>query len=135
MDKKIEELISQWIIKADNDYKTIVNEMSSKEPVTDSICYHAQQGVEKYLKTFLVKNGIEPLKTHNIAFLRRECEKIDPDFSSLSNLDYLSDYAVELRYPDSFYIPSLEEAKEAYEDALKARSFIKTKIIDNLPKD
>jgi len=40
VDKKIEELVSQWIIKADNDYKTIANEMSSEEPVTDSICYH-----------------------------------------------------------------------------------------------
>jgi len=128
VDKKIEELVSQWIIKADNDYKTIANEMSSEEPVTDSICYHAQQGVEKYLKTFLVMHGIEPFKTHNITFLRKECEKIDTDFYTLSNIDYLSDYAVELRYPDSFYIPTLEEAKEAYEDAVKARIFIKEKI-------
>jgi len=27
----------------------------------------------------------------------------------------LTDYAVELRYPDDFYIPNLDEAKDAYE--------------------
>jgi HEPN domain-containing protein len=120
----IDRIIAQWLIKADNDYKTIENEFSSVEPVTDSICYHAQQGAEKYLKLFLVANGIDPLKTHNITILIRECEKIDSEFSCLVGTDYLSDYAVELRYPDSFYIPVLEESKEAYESAKRVRDFV-----------
>lgn len=120
----IDRIITQWLIKADNDYKSIENELSSVEPVTDSICYHAQQGAEKYLKAFLVANGIDPLKTHNITILIRECGKINSEFSYLVGTDYLSDYAVELRYPDSFYIPALEESKDAYESAKRVRDFV-----------
>jgi len=29
-----------------------------------------------------------------------------------------------LRYPDNFYMPTLEEAKEAYLDALKVKKFV-----------
>ncbi|MCF6334250.1 MAG: HEPN domain-containing protein, partial [Spirochaetales bacterium] len=116
MDEKLEKLLSFWKIKADNDIKTIENELKSEEPVTDSICYHSQQAAEKYLKLFLVSEGIEPARSHNIAFLKNECEKNNSAFSKLTDIEYLTDYAVDLRYPDNFYIPSLEEAKDAYSD-------------------
>jgi HEPN domain-containing protein len=42
---------------------------------TDTVCFHAQQCVEKYLKAFLVLEGIDFPKTHDIgkisALLRR----------------------------------------------------------------
>jgi len=124
VDEKLAQLLSHWKIKADNDIKTIENELESNDPVTDSICYHAQQAAEKYLKLFLVSKGIEPAKSHNIAFLKNECEKTTPELSQLSDIEYLTDYAVDLRYPDNFYIPNLDEAKEAYSDALKVKEFI-----------
>ncbi len=124
MDEKLEKLLSFWKIKADNDIKTIENELKSEEPVTDSICYHSQQAAEKYLKLFLVSEGIEPARSHNIAFLKNECEKNNSAFSKLTDIEYLTDYAVDLRYPDNFYIPSLEEAKDAYLDTLKVKKFI-----------
>ena len=40
----------------------------------------------------------------------------------------LSDYAVEVRYADEFYIPTLEEAKQAFEIAKKAKEFIFKKM-------
>ena len=83
MDEKLEKLLSFWKIKADNDLKTIENEFKSEEPVTDSICYHAQQAAEKYLKLFLVSEGKEPAKSHNIAFLKNECGNINPVFFSI----------------------------------------------------
>jgi hypothetical protein len=43
VDEKLAELLSHWKQKADNDIKTIEHELKSKEPVTDSICYHTQQ--------------------------------------------------------------------------------------------
>ena len=124
MDEKLEKLLSFWKIKADNDIKTIENELKSEEPVTDSICYHSQQAAEKYLKLFLVSEGKEPARSHNIAFLKNECENINSVFSELTDIEYLTDYAVDLRYPDNFYIPSLEEAKDAYSDTLKVKVFI-----------
>jgi len=69
--------------------------LNSNEPVTDSICYHAQQAAEKYLKLFLVSTGKEPAKSHNIAFLKNACESINPAFLKLTNIEYLTDYAVD----------------------------------------
>jgi len=40
----------------------------------------------------------------------------------------LTDYAVEVRYADEFYIPTLEEAKRAFEIAKKAKEFIFRKM-------
>jgi len=130
MENAMKSLIEKWKIKADNDLKTISNELSSQEPVTDTICYHSQQAVEKYLKLYLVNKNVEPIKTHNIAFLLKKCREFDPVFEELKGIEYLTDYAVELRYPDSFYVPEIEEAKEAFEDAKKAK-----KIVLELLKD
>lgn len=131
MGNALKSLIEKWMIKADNDLKTISNELSSEEPVTDAICYHSQQAAEKYLKLFLVSNNIDPIKTHNIAVLLQKCNELDPVFDELEGIEYLTDYAVELRYPDSFYVPEIEEAKEAYDDAKKVKDIVLKLLDDN----
>jgi hypothetical protein len=40
----------------------------------------------------------------------------------------LTRYAVEIRYPDDFYFPSLEEAKEAIEICEKVKQFVINKF-------
>jgi HEPN domain-containing protein len=52
MDKYLKEIISKWHIKAENDLATIENLFLSENVITDSDCFHAQQAVEKYLKSF-----------------------------------------------------------------------------------
>ena len=128
MAKSINEILLHWRIKADNDFTVAEKELKSKSPVTDAVCFHCQQAAEKYLKLFLVYNGIEPKKTHLISDLIIECSKIDTDFEKLSQSAYLSDYAVELRYPDDFYIPDLEETKEAFESAKMIKNFVLNRI-------
>ncbi|TAL67122.1 MAG: hypothetical protein EPN82_16260 [Bacteroidetes bacterium] len=34
-----------------------------------------------------------------------------------------------MRYPDDFYIPSIEEAEQSLKDAIKVRDFILVRII------
>ena len=48
MDAKLKKLIQQWHIKAENDLITAKNEFNADEIITDSICFHSQQSVEKY---------------------------------------------------------------------------------------
>jgi HEPN domain-containing protein len=107
------EKVNNWIIKADNDFKIAEKEILSSQPLTDIICFHCQQCVEKYLKAYLCKQNTEFRKTHNIAELLTLCKEIEPEFSQLDELEIsqLTIYATELRYPEDFYIPSLEEAK------------------------
>lgn len=57
------------------------------------------------------------------------CSTIDESFKNeLSAADILTDYAVEIRYPDEWYEPTLEEAKEAYEMALNIKLFVLEKL-------
>jgi len=61
MDKTLKKLIQQWHIKAENDLITAKNEFKADETITDSICFHSQQAVEKYLKSYLIaqRNRLE----------------------------------------------------------------------------
>lgn len=124
------ERVKDWIAKAENDLKTAKDELNTEEPATDTVCFHAQQCVEKYLKAYLVLNNKEFRRTHNIAELLSLCITIDPSFESLRNLRIheLTIYATELRYPEFFYTPSLIEAKIAIEMAEKVKKFVKNKI-------
>ncbi|MHB1665221.1 MAG: HEPN domain-containing protein [bacterium] len=99
------------------------------EEFIEGICFHCQQAVEKYLKAYLAYNNQEINKTHNIADILKDCEKLDIDFTELKkiNIDDLTDYAVNVRYDE---IPELtfNDAKEAIFIAEQVRLFIILKI-------
>ncbi|MGC9070914.1 MAG: HEPN domain-containing protein, partial [Elusimicrobiales bacterium] len=124
------EIVLNWIKKAENDLKTAKDEMAVHNPATDTICFHAKQCVEKYLKAYLVFHQKYFRKTHNIAELIELCKEIDQDFNKLYDLkvENLTPYATEIRYPEDFYFPSEDEAKEAIEIAEKVRSFVIEKL-------
>ena len=125
------DIVGLWILKAKNDLKTGKDEFITEDPATDTICFHMQQCVEKYLKSFLIFNGVEISKTHNLALLLQQCIEIDSEFEKLRNIkaDELTLYAVVTRYPDDFYMPSKEEAESAIDIAEKVKQFVSEKII------
>jgi HEPN domain-containing protein len=125
-----EETIKGWLLLADGDLKTAEDELRMKEAVTNAICFHAQQCVEKCLKAYLTLVNQPFGKTHDIAELVELAKKSDREFETLYKLkaNKLTRYAVEIRYPDEFYIPSLDEARESLEIAREARKFIVEKI-------
>lgn len=125
----IDDYLKNWLKKAENDFKAAQNELeiTKKRKLTDVICFHCQQAVEKYLKAFLVSKNINFKKTHNLEALLDTCKKIDSEFENLYVGD-LSYYAVEVRYPDDFYTPTLKEAEEAFEIAKTIKKFITAKI-------
>lgn len=125
-----EEIVKLWIIKADHDFKAGQGELTTENPATDTICFHMQQCVEKYLKAFLVYHGKEISKSHNLAFILQQCADVDPDFENLksSGADELTAYAVNARYPDDFYMPVLEETRNAVKIAERVKLFVQGKI-------
>lgn len=116
--------------KADNDLQTGKNELSRQDPITDTVCFHMQQCVEKYLKSFLIFHGREVPRTHSLAVLIERCAEIDSDFRTLDDMevDHLTDYAVSVRYGDDFYMPTVEEAQRALQIAEQVRSFVRAKL-------
>ena len=125
----IDDYVKNWLIKANGDLKVAENEMNltSEQMVTDAVCFHSQQAVEKLLKAFLITKNVEFGKTHNLEFLAELCGKEDEEFKELE-VGNLSFYAVEVRYPDEFFIPSLDEAKECLRIARKVKEFVMNKL-------
>ena len=132
MDKELITIINNWHIKANNDLTTIKDIFQSDNIVTDSICFHSQQAVEKYLNSYLVALQKPFKNTHSITSILKLCIQNDEDFEKPDYAVYLTNYAVELRYPDDFYIPDLDEAKEAYEIALRVKEFVIQKINNSI---
>jgi len=125
-----EEIVKLWCMKADNDLKAGKDELPTENPATDTVCFHMQQCVEKYLKAFLVYHGKEISRTHNIALLLQQCIELDSSFENLKSIGAaaLTAYATGSRYPDDFYMPSQPESQQAVTMAEEARRFVLTKI-------
>jgi len=125
----IDEKVKKWLLKAIEDFKTAKKLMADKEEkiITSAVCFHSQQFVEKILKTFLFTKNIDFEKTHNLKYLLTLCKDIDNEFKNLDTGN-LTFYAVQTRYPDEFYIPTFEEAKESFKIALSFKDFIFTKL-------
>lgn len=124
MDEQLKIIVSQWLIKADNDLKTAEYGLTADEPITDTVCFHCQQAVEKYLKMYLAIKGNDPSITHNISILVSKCACYDSTFNELHSFAFLTSYAVSLRYPDDFYMPEVEEAEAALIAAKDVREFV-----------
>jgi len=57
------------------------------------------------------------------------CATLDPSFKDeLEDADNLTDYAVEIRYPDVWLDPGIEDAKEAFEMAKKVKELVLTQF-------
>lgn len=105
------EYINKWMLKAGNDFDAAIILIERENPLTDIVCFHCQQAVEKYLKAYLIYQNIDFPKTHILKPLLRLCIKVNKDFESIKLKD-LSYFGVQVRYPDDSYLPTIEEAKE-----------------------
>jgi HEPN domain-containing protein len=127
MDKKIA-LIKEWLHKAEHDMGMASLALENKPEYTDSICFHCQQAAEKYLKAYLVYLDISFEKKHSLGYLLDLINEKEPVPDEVyEQLEKLEDYAVEIRYPDDWFEPTIEEAKEAYEIAKSIKSLVMDK--------
>jgi HEPN domain-containing protein len=121
------DFIKQWLLKAKEDL-LVIDKLTENEIIaTSSVCFHCQQAVEKFLKAFLITNGVEIKKTHNIEYLLSECTDIDEDFKDIDPKE-LSDFGVDLRYPGDMFIPDNDETLEYKNLAFKIGSLVEIKI-------
>lgn len=63
--KSVITVIREWLAKADNDLKAAAYTLTlGKDCPTDTVCFHAQQCVEKYIKALLVwRASLSPKRT------------------------------------------------------------------------
>lgn len=125
----LQDYIEKWIFRADEDIAVIDRLFESDvSAYRSSICFHAQQAVEKYLKALLVFEGIDFRKTHDVDYLLAECQKFAPELLGGIDLKSLTDFGVSVRYPDDFYIPDQTETTHYVRAARKIEQIVKKLI-------
>jgi len=112
--------------KAEDDFQTAVHTLKlGKKCPTDTVCFHAQQCVEKYLKALLIFKDKEILKSHDIEVLVKLLpDKLRPDLSKQEQ-ELLTDYAVFTRYPGDYETILLSEARQAVAMARRVRKHVR----------
>jgi HEPN domain-containing protein len=125
-------VVHAWFRKAENDLITAEHTLSMVNPPCDTICFHAQQCAEKYLKGFLAFHAVEFPRTHDLEDLVSLGASVDPSLpDALTGVELLSGYGVEARYPSEVYydIPR-SDAEDAVVLAKKVRAEILLRVGD-----
>ncbi len=125
MNREKLEYIKNWLFRANEDIAVIDNLINAGvENYTSTICFHAQQASEKFLKAFLVHYDVDFPRTHDLDFLLLECQKINKEAFHDINLKSLSEFGVSVRYPDDFYIPTVSETLEYHQVAKEIKGIV-----------
>src|SRR5580658_3760542 len=119
--------ILKWYKKADEDILSAILLIEASPAILDNGCFHCQQAIEKYLKSYLIYQGEQIIKTHNLNLLREKCSVYDADFEKY-NFESLNDYGVEIRYPDDFLVPTIDEVREFLQIAEDIKKLVLNKV-------
>ncbi len=120
------EIVREWVKKGDSDF-IAAKTLAPQKGVENQTGFHCQQAIEKWLKAYLIKQGEELRKIHDLTALVIDCEKYDPAFQELEPLvEGLTDFAVEFRYPGESATP--EDVQDALDKTVKIRKFLMSKI-------
>jgi len=119
--------LKQWIEKAEHDLIAAQLVIEHQPMILDIACFHCQQAVEKFLKTFLILKKEDFPRTHNLDLLLQSCSNYTQAFESI-DLKNLEDFAVRGRYPHDFLMPDIIETKEFYQIALEVRALVLKEI-------
>lgn len=120
--ERLSELVREWVEKAESDLLTAVHtlRLGDKCPC-DTVCFHAQQCVEKYLKACLVFASIDFPRTHEVERLVALLPRRAAFSLSREQQRRLTEYATVLRYPGDYPPIALAEAKKSVALARRAR--------------
>jgi HEPN domain-containing protein len=126
-------VVREWTTKADNDLKNAVHTLKlGGDCPTDTVCFHAQQCVEKYLKAFLVALERPFPKTHDVESLVSLIPKGIHINLTVEQQRRLTEYATVLRYPGPYEAIGLSEAKQAVKLAQRIQRKIR-KCLEKKP--
>ncbi len=116
-----QKLAEELFKKADDDLGTAKLLLEEKS-FPASVCFHAHQAAEKYLKGFLVYHGSnieDEFKIHNLLKLFDYCKETNKNLAySLKEYCFtLNRYYIETRYPSDVPEYPWQEVKEAADAA------------------
>ncbi len=129
-DEALVTAVRKWVEKAENDLSTAARTLkppTAKCP-TDTVCFHAQQCVEKYLKALLTWRNLSFPRTHDIAELVARLPQRDRPALTVAESETLTRYATVTRYPGDYEPISVAEARQAVKIARRVRKQIRSRL-------
>jgi HEPN domain-containing protein len=124
-----DEEIKQWIIKGDHDLGTAKITYLHIPEYLDTVTFHCQQAVEKYLKSYLIFQSTEFRLTHDLIYLLDMISQKDSDFENYYDIvSELQGYAIEIRYPNETIFLSNDKVEKALKIAKEVRNLITKKM-------
>jgi len=126
---EVVEILRKWVRKAEHDLEAANRIMAIEEGCPfDTVCFHCQQAVEKYVKCLLTYVGIRTPRTHDLKALL----SLLPAEARLSlrteDIVELNPYSVDVRYADDWREPQLSDARRALALANDVRREIRRRI-------
>lgn len=125
-ERAIAVVVREWVEKAENDLKNAALTLrAGRESPTDTVAFHAQQCIEKYLKALLTLRGVDFPKTHDIEEL---VARVGPSVLvslSVQEQRRLTTYGTVTRYPGDYEPVSLAEARRAVALARRVRKEVR----------
>jgi len=130
IDDRIKQNVREWVSFADGDLEFAHHGLNLATGKTYRIvAYHAQQSVEKYLKSYLVYRRIDFPYTHNITQILALCGETAKWTKEIEDAKSLTPYVSTLRYPGIDIKATREEAIRAVEIADHVREVVKSALI------
>ena len=119
MNRELIREVRRWHRFAQEDIEEAERQMQAGETVPRHPAWLAQQAAEKALKTVLVFEQIEFPFTHNLDVLHQRIPETWDAKAVRADLDRLSEYAVDARYPGNWPDLTRDDAQQAVRDALR----------------
>jgi HEPN domain-containing protein len=118
----------EWISKAEGDFHDVLRGIRARRyPNFDSVCFHAEQCIEKYLKARLVEAGRTFPKTHDLSRILDIATPLEPLWETWrADLNLLTNFAIEYRYPGES--ATREDALRAFDICRRLRAGIRESL-------
>jgi HEPN domain-containing protein len=129
MHDPVSELAQEGLVRAEHDLRVAEYLLTMPDPPPESVGFHAQQCAEKALKGFLTLHQVPFERRHDLNYLIDLCTPLDRAFEQFrAEVDELTPYAVEFRYPDALPLVPLELAQAAVGTAGRVYAFVLARL-------
>jgi len=121
------DIIKEWLRFSETDLAAAQHLYNNMYPKPlEIICYHCEQSAEKALKGFLIYNGLESPRTHDLPLLCDKCVELNSGLEKIYDAcEFLTIYGVQPRYPYQLDISVIDT-----EHALEYAKYIYVHILE-----
>lgn len=120
----IMDAVKEWHEIAEKDLMSAKHLLTLYPAPLEIIAYHCQQCAEKYLKSYLVYNDQDVVKTHDLKKLCNLCAEFKKEFLTIEKqCEILNTYIADTRYPPKLDLTEYD-TKKAIEYAEEIKVFV-----------